>query len=46
MRMYMQFLLISGINISSAYEIGDELLESKEWGGGSDGGASFGCQNG
>jgi hypothetical protein len=30
----MRFLLISGINISNAYEIGDELLETKEWGGG------------
>ena len=44
--MYMRFLLISGINISDAYEIGNELLETKEWGGGSDGGASFGYQNG
>ena len=44
--MYMRFLLISGTNITNAYEIGNELLETKEGGGGSDGGASFGCQNG
>ena len=40
----MRFLLISGMNISHAYEIGDELLEPKGWvGTRSDGGASFGC---